>query len=133
MHQSSKFKVCARVHTLHVHVNLASKDFDFLSLFLLMYCGTSVSGDVQPLLCIVQLDESKSFEAKFKEAYIYETVGGNNSRLALQELLQERPKLCTNKLYSHRLCSVYRRMEAQLVLRLASKHNRDTTTYTTHY
>ena len=57
---------------------------------------------------------------------MYDTVGGNNSRLALQELLREKPDLRTNKLFSHRLCSVYRRMETQLALRLASKHNKAT-------
>lgn len=69
---------------------------------------------------------SKPFDARFKDAYVYDTVGGNNLRLALQELLREKPELRTNKLFSHRLCSVYRRMETQLALRLASKHNRAT-------
>lgn len=43
---------------------------------------------------------------------MYDTVGGNNLRLALQELLREKLELRTKKLFSHRLCSVYRRMEA---------------------
>ena len=65
--------------------------------------------------CVVQLNDSRPFDAKFKEAYLYDTIGGNNSQIALNELLQERPELvCSNKLYSHRLCSVYRRMDIKL-------------------
>ena len=64
--------------------------------------------------CVVLLNDSRPFDAKFKEAYLYDTIGGNNSQIALNELLQERPELHSNKLYSHRLCSVYRRMDIKL-------------------
>lgn len=50
-------------------------------------------GDVQPILCIVQLKENEPFDSKLKEAYFYLTIGGNHSRQALQDLLQERPLL----------------------------------------
>ena len=56
--------------------------------------------------------------------YIYETIGGNHSRQALQELLKENPELSRQKLYSQRLCSVYSTMPTSLILRLTSKHNR---------
>lgn len=80
--------------------------------------------DVQPLLCIVRLKESENFDEKLKEGYIYETIGGNNSREAIQQLLAEQPELKKMKMYSHRLCSVYTQMSPELALRLASKHNR---------
>ena len=80
--------------------------------------------DVQPLLCIVRLKDDEEFDESLKEGYMYETIGGNNSREAIQQLLSEKPELKKKKLYSHRLCSVYTRMSTDLALRLASKHNR---------
>lgn len=80
--------------------------------------------DVQPLLCIVRLKNDEEFEEKLKEGYIYETIGGNNSREAIQQLLRDDSQLKKKKMYSHCLCSVYTRMSTELVLRLASKHNR---------
>jgi hypothetical protein len=82
-------------------------------------------GDVQPILCVVNLPEGAEFQASLKEAYTYRSIGGNHSREALQQLLKEHPHL-KNKIYSHRLCSVYSEMEANLIRRLASKHNRAT-------
>ena len=84
-------------------------------------------GDVQPLLCIVRLKEGEKFDGALKEGYKYYTIGGNNSREALQQLLQEHPELKTQKTYTHRLCSVYNFMSTDLTLRLASKHNRAAT------
>lgn len=82
--------------------------------------------DVQPILCVVNLPEGAEFQALLKEAYTYRSVGGNHSRQALQQLLKEHPHLKNNKIYSHRLCSVYSEMGANLIRRLASKHNRAT-------
>jgi hypothetical protein len=47
---------------------------------------------VQPLLCIVKLKD-EDFDEKLKEGYMYETIGGNNSREAIQQLLQEDSQL----------------------------------------
>lgn len=80
--------------------------------------------DVQPLLCIVKLKDEDDFDEKLKEGYMYETIGGNNSREAIQQLLRENSLLKKKKIFSHRLCSVYSPMTAELALRLASKHNR---------
>ena len=82
------------------------------------------TGDVQPLLCVVRLKDDEEFDETLKEGYIYETLGGNNSREAIQQLLKENPDLKRKRIYSHRLCSVYSRMPMDLALRLASKHNR---------
>jgi hypothetical protein len=52
---------------------------------------------------------------------LYEIIGGNNSRIALQELTKEHPD---NNLFTSRMVAVYVGLSDQLVLRLASKHNR---------
>ena len=84
------------------------------------------TNDVQPMACIVQMKEEDRFDAKLKEGYLYETIGGNNSREAYQQLLEENPEPKKKKVFSHRLCSLYSRMERRLALSLASKHNRAT-------
>lgn len=85
------------------------------------------TGDVQPILCVVNLkDGNAEFDPKLKEGYQYITIGGNNSCEALKQILIEKPYLRENKLYSHRLCSVYKPMDAKFTLRLASKHNKAT-------
>ena len=81
-------------------------------------------GDVTPILCIVKMDEDEIFNQTLKDSYQYITVGGNHSREALQQILKENKTLEHNKLYSHRLCAVYRPMSTSLAKRLASKHNR---------
>lgn len=83
-------------------------------------------GDVQPILCIVELGSTQEFDPQLKDGYQYTTIGGNNSREALQQILLEKPYLRDNRLYSHRLCSVYKPMNSTLTLRLASKHNKAT-------
>lgn len=85
------------------------------------------TSDVQPILVLVRLKEGEAFDPNLKDGYIYDTVGGNHSRQAVQELLREHPELTRKKVYSHRLCSVYTRMPTSLALRLASKHNRAST------
>ena len=73
------------------------------------------------VLTIVSLKDGDTFE---EDGYKYETIGGNHSRKALQELLKEHPDMSKEKLYSQRLCSVYTNMPTSLALRMASKHNR---------
>ena len=79
--------------------------------------------DVTPILCIAKLQPDENFNSSLKEAYLYETIGGNHSRAALQEILKENPNLCADRQYSHRLCAVYKPMANTLARRLASKHN----------
>ena len=57
------------------------------------------------------------FAEKYKEAYKYQI--GNHSRVALQELVQDHPKLAQNRNYTHRLCSVYSILPTNLALCLA--------------
>ena len=84
------------------------------------------TANVQPMLCIVSLESGQQFNANIKEAFKYHTIGGNNSREALQQLLNEHSELKKEKVFTHRLCSVYSPMDTTLALRLASKHNRAT-------
>lgn len=84
------------------------------------------TGDVQPILCVSDLNDGQEFDPERREGYKYTTTGGNNSREALKQLLIEKPYLKDNKLYSHRLCSVYKPMDSKFVLPLASKHNKAT-------
>ena len=42
------------------------------------------STDVAPIVGLVVLHEGETFQEAQKESYHYETLGGNNSRAALQ-------------------------------------------------
>ena len=53
---------------------------------------------------------------------MYEAIGGNNSRIALQVLMKEHPG---NNLFKNCMVAVYVGLSDQLVLRIASKHNWD--------
>ncbi len=79
--------------------------------------------DVQPILCMVSLKDGEIFDKTKKEGFLYHTLGGNHSRQALQEILKENPHL-QSKVYTNRLCAVYKPMEVKLARRLGSKHNR---------
>ena len=87
------------------------------------------TADVQPIACILSLKDGEKFNPSMKEGYFYETIGGNNSREAYKQLIEEQPNLKKNRIFSHRLCSVYSKMDRKLALRLASKHNRATAFY----
>lgn len=69
------------------------------------------TSDVQPIICILSLADGEVFDPTMKEGYFYETIGGNNSREAYKQLLEESPTLKRNKIFTHRLCSVYSSME----------------------
>ena len=80
--------------------------------------------DVAPMIGLVRLQPGVEFDNLHPEAYTYETLGGNNSRTALAELLEENEQVKADPRYSRRLVSVYCNLtdeEAQLV---AVKHNR---------
>ena len=80
--------------------------------------------DVTPILCIVNLQPGEVFKPTLLDSYKYISIGGNHSRQALQELLKEKKELENNRLYTHRLCAVYKPMEVPLARRLACKQNR---------
>lgn len=82
--------------------------------------------DVAPMIGPVHLPPGVAFDNLRLEAYTYETLGGNNSRSALAEQL-ENADLKTDPRYSRRLVSVYCNLtdeEAQhLAQHLAVKRN----------
>lgn len=55
--------------------------------------------------------------------YQYETLGGNNSRVALQSILKEED---VNPVFRKRLVSVYTGLTDDQAIRLAAKHNKTT-------
>ena len=63
------------------------------------------------------------FNPAKKESYHYETLGGNNSRAAVQELYKENKDVPT---FRTRLVSVYSGLTDDQALILASKHNKTT-------
>lgn len=76
------------------------------------------SRDVTPIVGLVQLSDGEEFDEARKDLYLYETLGGNNSRVAMQELLK------VDELHFRtRLVSVYSHLTDNQALRLASKHN----------
>ena len=100
------------------------------------------STDAAPIVGLVVLDESKStstatvyndrasnsyykllidetFDESKKETYQYETLGGNNSRVALQALINEDQSHPT---FRTRLVSVYSGLSDDEAIRLATKH-----------
>ena len=74
------------------------------------------SRDITPIVGLVQLPVGEEFQ-DHKETYLYETLGGNNSRVAMQVLLDEDLRFRT------RLVSVYCHLTDSQALSLASKHN----------
>ena len=44
----------------------------------------NLSTDMAPIVGLVVLHEGETFQEAQKESYHYETLGGNNSRVALQ-------------------------------------------------
>ena len=78
---------------------------------------------VSPIVALVRLEPGKKFDSETANSYEYETIGGNNSRIALQELVKKFPN---NINYQKRLVAVYSGLTKDSVLRLAARHNRAT-------
>lgn len=82
------------------------------------------TNDVAPMIGLLRVRKDEEFDSIHPEAYTYETLGGNNSRVALSELLDEHPNLRTDNRYTNRVVSVYRNLSDEQALLLAVKHNR---------
>lgn len=80
------------------------------------------STDVAPIVGLVVLPEGEKFQESLKESYQYETLGGNNSRVALQSLVEEDDR----PIFRTRLVSVYEGLSDAEALTLAAKHNNAT-------
>ena len=71
------------------------------------------------------MSAGESFDGAKAEMYSYETLGGNNSREALQALCSED----SNPIFRTRLVSVYNGLTDDEAIRLAAKHNKTTSLY----
>ena len=78
---------------------------------------------VSPIIGLVRLRLGEKFDSKHPNSYKYESIGGNHSRIVLQELNKMFPN---NVNYQSRLVAVYVDLQTDLVLRLAARHNRAT-------
>lgn len=76
---------------------------------------------VSPIVALACVPSGECSDGRHPQAYMYETIGGNNSRIALQELTQEYPD---SPPFKTRLAAIYDCLCDRLTLRLASKHNR---------
>ena len=78
----------------------------------------------QSYLIMFSIYIGEEFEEEKKETYLYETLGGNHSRAALQALCEdiENPPA----VFRTRLVSVYFGLTDEEAYRLASKHNNAT-------
>ena len=75
---------------------------------------------------IIMLHSGESFDESKKETYLYETLGGNHSRTALQALCEELENPPAAFKFRTRLVSVYSGLSNEEAYRLASKHNNAT-------
>ena len=82
--------------------------------------------DVVPIVAMVKLRDGQKFDETHPEAFVYETLGGNHSRIALQELLDEDEKLAGLPYYRLRLVSVYSGLSDKQATHLALRHNKAT-------
>jgi hypothetical protein len=80
--------------------------------------------DVAPIIGHIRLPEGETYDEKHPEGYLYETLGGNNSRTALKELLEENPELTKDDRYCKRSVSVYYNLSDEEAQFLGMKHNR---------
>ena len=82
--------------------------------------------DFAPIVATVRLSDDEQFDMKHPEAYTYDTIGGNHSRIALQQLIKENQELAIDPTFSSRRVSVYGRLSAEQAQHLAHRHNRAT-------
>lgn len=69
---------------------------------------TNLTGDVAPIVGLVRLKDGEAYDEAHPEAFIYETIGGNHSRIALQELLgQDDISVHQRMQFRSRIVSVY--------------------------
>lgn len=46
---------------------------------------------VSPIVGLVSVNHGEKYDSRHPHSYVYETISGNNSRIALQELLSQFP------------------------------------------
>ena len=78
---------------------------------------------VSSIVGLVCLKPDEQYDHRHANSYSYETIGGSNSRIAVQELAEGNPN---NPNYKTRFVAVYAHLTNEDTLRLAAKHNRAT-------
>ena len=78
---------------------------------------------VSPIVGLVCLKPDEQYDHRHANSYMYETIGGNNSRIAVQELAEANRN---DPNYKTRFVAVYTHLTNEDTLRLAAKHNRAT-------
>ena len=79
-----------------------------------------------PIVAQVLLREGQKFDEAHPEAFKYEALGGNHTRIALTQLLEEDKELASLPYYRARLVSIYAWLSTEQAQHLALRHNRAT-------
>ena len=82
--------------------------------------------DVAPIVAQVLPREGQKFDEAHPKAFKYETLGGNHTRIALTQLLEEDKELASLPYYRARLVSVYAWLFTEQAQHLALRHIRAT-------
>ncbi|KAL5479413.1 hypothetical protein EMCRGX_G022933 [Ephydatia muelleri] len=75
---------------------------------------------------LLELKKGEVFNKDECDTYVYKCIGGNHSRLAHQQILEENPDLNTDRHFSHRSVSIYVNLTEEQAQHLAHRHNRTT-------
>lgn len=84
------------------------------------------TNEVAPIIGLLELKEGEVFNKDKCDTYVYECIGGNHSRLAHQQILEDNPDLNTDRHFSHRSVSIYVNLTDEQAQHLAHRHNRTT-------
>ena len=82
--------------------------------------------EVAPIIGLLRLTSDEKFLAADVEKYTYECIGGNHTRIALQQLLGENEDVSRDPMFTHRNVSVYVNLTDEQSQHLAHRHNRAT-------
>ena len=84
------------------------------------------TNEVAPIIGLLELKKGEVFNKDDCDTYVYECIGGNHSRLAHQQILEENPDLNIDRHFSHRSVSIYVNLTDEQAQHLAHRHNRTT-------
>jgi hypothetical protein len=79
--------------------------------------------EIAPIIGLLRLTSDEKFLAADVEKYTYECIGGNHTRIALQQLLGENEDVSRDPMFTHRNVSVYVNLTDEQSQHLAHRHN----------
>ena len=82
--------------------------------------------EVAPIIGLLRLQHGEVFDKAKLANYTYECIGGNHTRIALQQLLAENKDLSADEMFTHRNVSLYVNLSDEQSQHLAHRHNRAT-------